>query len=79
MRFFEVIGETKELKRYEPAVFAIMRDGAPPDDYYVIYSQSPSLGEFRRSDLTIEKLYDHLEKMEREGFTVRELTHCLSR
>lgn len=74
MRFIEVIGETNDLKRYDPCVFAVIDDFGKTR----IFSQTRELGTFERSDMTLEKLEEHLEQLEKQGFTVRELKHIYS-
>lgn len=65
MKFYEIVGETKETRRFTPCTFAVIGNS--------ILSASPEFGEFPRDDWDLKKLQAHLQRMRDEGFTVREL------
>ena len=66
MRVIEIIGETPSTREYDKGVFVIANGNLD------IYSDNASMGFIKRTDMNIHRLNKHIERMKKEGFTVKE-------
>lgn len=70
MIIYEIKGETEETKSYDPATFILLKDGS-------VFSENRVCGFIPRTEQegwNKERLFDHLERMKKEGFTVTKHT-----
>ena len=70
MTMYEIFPETDELKCYDPAVFCLYGNK--------VICAAPSFGMYEREDMDRERLFQHLETMRKQGFTVKETKTVLS-
>ena len=64
MKIIEIFGGTEKTKEFTASVFCVTMNG--------IYTESKEFGFFKRDDMDMSDLENHIKTMKSEGFIVRE-------